>query len=69
MQNVSFADDIEKQIYMSAVKWKNAFWLKNAALTVIEHKTKIILTTKRSMETTVKAKVDEQTIYSQTAFK
>ncbi|CAD7086205.1 unnamed protein product [Hermetia illucens] len=76
---IGFADDIgvtivakhldEIEIYANEAIWEINSWLKKSGLSLAEHKTELVLISKRRKDTTVKIKVGEKTIYSQESLK
>ena len=76
---IGFADDIgitvvakhqdEIEIYANEAIWEINSWLRNSGLSLAEHKTEVVLISKRRKNTTVKIKVGGKTIYSQPSLK
>ena len=77
--SIGFADDIgvtvvarlleEVELYANEAVYEIKSWLENAGLQLAEHKTEVVLITKRRKCTSMKIKVGTQTIYSKPALK
>ena len=76
---IGFADDIgvtivakrldEIEIYANETIWEINSWLKKSGLLLAEHKTELVLISKRRKDTTVEIKVGQKAIYSQESLK